>query len=75
MRSPDTTPEAHAAQLAAFRRMSPADRLRRALELSELTRELGRCRIRREHPNDDEAAVGRRLMRLLYGTEVPGAFR
>lgn len=65
----DTSPEAQAVQLRIQRAMSGEQRLLLALEMSLLTRELAKARIRHEHPEWPEAEVTRELLRLAF---LPG---
>lgn len=62
----DTTPEAAALQLQAYREMGPAGRLRIALELSDFTHTLAVAGIRRRHPELSEEQARRKLAELLY---------
>ena len=67
----DTAPDAQAAQDAAYRRMSPAEKLRAVLDLSHTMREFARCGVRLRHPHLDEAGVTRQLVKDLYGIDLP----
>jgi len=67
MHARDTTAEAAAAQLAVYRRMTPAQRGEIALEMSEAARELAKTGIRMRHPDYSETEVRYALFRLLYG--------
>lgn len=62
----DTTPEAKAVQIAAYRRQTPAERLQRAIELSDFTHQLALAGLKLRHPScrDDEA--NRLLAEELY---------
>jgi hypothetical protein len=62
----DTTPEAAALQLQAYREMGPGGRLRIALELSDFTHALAVAGIRRRHPELSEEQARRKLAELLY---------
>ena len=66
MRSRDTTPEAAALQLDAYRRMGPAGRLRIALDLSDFTHKLALAGIRQRQPELSEAEAYAKLAELLY---------
>ena len=46
----DTSPAAHDLQLQILKRMSATERLRMAIDLSELARNLAFARIEHEHP-------------------------
>jgi hypothetical protein len=67
----DTSPEAAAIQAEIFRRMTPAERLKMALEMSEEMRQLALENLRRLHPELDEKGVMRELVRLWYGIVLP----
>ncbi len=66
----DTSAAAHAAQIAAIRRLSPEARVRIAAEMSQAAREISLEGIRRRNPalTDDEARF--ELARLLYGDDL-----
>jgi hypothetical protein len=70
VRSPDTTPEAHAIQLAIYRRMSTDERLTLAWEMSEAARRTTIDGIRARHPDYDEATAMRAMFRLVHGAEL-----
>jgi hypothetical protein len=67
MRPLDTTPDAHAVQLAFYRRLGPARCLELAVRMSEEVREITADGIRARHPEYDEAQVRWALFRLLHG--------
>jgi len=48
----DTSPEAAAVQILAWRRMEPRDRLRLALDLSDVAHQLALDGLRVRHPDD-----------------------
>jgi hypothetical protein len=58
----DTSADAREAQVAAIRRMSPVERLRRAFELSEAMRELALVGLRTRHPGLSEPELIARLV-------------
>ncbi|MEO8228119.1 MAG: hypothetical protein ABI637_11825 [Gemmatimonadota bacterium] len=60
----DTTPEAELVQLNVYRRLSGVERLRLALELSELARKLAVAGIRQRQPGATAAEIVRELSRL-----------
>ena len=62
----DTTPEAKAMQEQILRNMTGEQRLRIALEMTDLARELARARFRTEHPEWTEAQIVRELLRLAF---------
>ncbi len=57
----DTSPEAAAVARAAVQRRPPAQRMRDALELSEMLRALAFVRLRKQHPDDSPIALVERL--------------
>ncbi|HXA52608.1 MAG TPA: hypothetical protein VNV86_19965 [Candidatus Acidoferrum sp.] len=79
MRPADTSPEAWQVWLELVRKMTPAERLQRALDLSETVRELGKAGIREAHPNAGERELflrfahrqlGDNLFCKVYGNEL-----
>lgn len=70
MRPLDTSEDAHLAQLEAYRRMSPAARLRVAFELSALGRQLLKDGIRHRHPEYAEDEVEMATRRVWLGPEL-----
>lgn len=71
----DTTPEAFARQLDGLRMMSPQERLRRALEMSDEVREVAKAGIRARHPQYGDRQVGEELEVLLLGRELANTVR
>ncbi len=69
----DTTPEAYAAQIEAYRRMSGKERTAVAFRLNELARETAVAGIRARYPNYSEEQVRLALFRLILGDEVTRA--
>ena len=67
----DTSPEAEAIQLEIFRRMTPAQRLKLALEMSDSMRNVALAGLRTRRPDLDEMELLRELMRLMYGFVKP----
>lgn len=65
----DTTPEAAAVQQQILARMTTAQRLQMALELSDSIREVALAGLRCRHPDWNEEQVRRELLRLWYGFE------
>ena len=51
--------------IQALRRMTPEQRLNKAMELTELGRELFRQGLRRRFPNADDAAIHAMYLRRL----------
>ena len=62
----DTSPQVEALRLKILRGMSGEQRLRNAVEMSELTRRLARARIVQEHPDWNEDRVIRELLRIAF---------
>ena len=71
-RSPDTTQDAHEAQVAAWRRMSGAEKLHLAVQMSDELRLIVADGIRHRHPEYDEVCVRWALFRLTLGDELFG---
>ncbi len=67
MRPPDTTPDAHLAQIEIWRAMSGADRVRLAIEMSERAREIAIAGVMAREPgiSSDEARL--RVLRQILG--------
>lgn len=70
MRPRDTTPAAHEAQLRCYRRMSGAQRVALAAQLSEDVRAVAMAGIRTRHPDYSQREVWYALQRLLLGDEL-----
>ena len=66
----DTTLEAQRIQAEVLRRLGPSRRLELAIAMSEEARSLAKQRLRQQHPELDEAALGRALIEDLYGIRV-----
>jgi hypothetical protein len=66
----DTTPDAHAAQLEAYRRMEGRGRADVMFRLGEMTRRTTMAGIRRRHPEYDDVQVRLALARLLLGDDL-----
>ncbi|MFQ5856094.1 MAG: hypothetical protein ACE5LU_10665 [Anaerolineae bacterium] len=64
MKPLDTTAEAHQVQLDILRRLGPQGRLQKALELTELSRELLAQGVRQRHPEYSEEEVRLAVIRL-----------
>ena len=67
--SPDTNPDAYAAQLRLLRRMSPAQRSLLAARLSEDIRNTTLSGIRTRHPDLDERQVRQEFARITLAPE------
>jgi hypothetical protein len=72
----NTSPEAAALQISIQRKMTGAERLRLALEMSYAVRELALARLRRDHPDWSEWELKRELLRYAFGSEpLPAPLR
>lgn len=67
----DTSPEAAAIQAEIFRRMTPAQRLKLALEMSESMRNIALAGLRSRRPDLNEEELSRELMHIMYGFKPP----
>jgi len=67
----DTSPEVAAIQAEIFRRMTPSQRLRMALEMSESMRNVALSGLRSRRPDLNEEELSRELMRIMYGFTPP----
>jgi len=71
----DTTEEAWAVVEDGLRRMTPAERVRRALMLTVAAHAVALAQIRRRHPGEDERRTRQRLAaRLLSPATMRAAF-
>lgn len=68
--SPDTDPEAEAAQFAAYRRMGPAGRARRIDELREAAFALAAAGIRARRPDIGERELRIRVVARWLGPDL-----
>lgn len=66
-RAADTSPQAEAVQLEAYRRMGGLARAQVAFRLSGLARRVAMAGIRGRHPDYDERQVLRAWARLVHG--------
>jgi hypothetical protein len=66
----DTSPEAERVQADVLRRLGPSRRLEIAFEMSQEARALVKQRLRRQHPELDEAGLDRALIEELYGIRL-----
>ena len=66
----DTSPEADAVQVDAYRRMGGAGRTQVMFRLCETARQAAEAGIRQRHPEYDDAHVRRAFFRLLYGEDL-----
>lgn len=63
----DTSPEAAAIQAEIFRRMTPAQRLKLALEMTESMRNVALAGLRSRRPDLSEEELASELLRIMYG--------
>jgi hypothetical protein len=63
----DTIPEAAAIQEAIFRRMTSAQRLRLALQMSDSIRNVALAGLRSRQPELNADQLSRELLRIRYG--------
>lgn len=69
----DTTHSADAVQTGVHRRLTGADKLALAIEMSVTARELALARLRKQHPDWPESECRRELLRYAFssGTVPP----
>ncbi len=76
MAAMDTSPAARALQTKIQRRLTGAERLLLALEMSLSTRELSLARLRQRYPKWSEEDLRRELLRYAFPSrELPPALR
>ena len=66
----DTTPEADAVQVEAYRRMGGMGRAQVMFRLCEMARQAAEAGIRTRHPEYDDSDVRLALAGLLYGDDL-----
>lgn len=66
----DTSPEVRARMLEIYAAMTPRQRFRRMLELTEATWLMAMAGLRRTHPDASERELRRLLAQRLYGKEL-----
>ena len=66
----DTTSDALREQVAAYRRMSGAERVQIAAEMSEEAREVTAAGVRHRHPDWSDARVHRTVLIRAYGAKL-----
>ena len=66
----DTSPDAEAVQIEAYRRMGGTARVQVMFRLGEMARRAAEAGIRRRHPESDDRRVRLALARLLYGDDL-----
>jgi len=67
----DTDGAAEELQFSVYRRMTGAERLRIALDLTAAARGLAKARLRKEHPAWSEDDLKRELIRYAFMPEPP----
>ncbi|HKR66825.1 MAG TPA: hypothetical protein VJZ00_24070 [Thermoanaerobaculia bacterium] len=67
----DTNPAAEELQDEIHRRLSPAERLRMTMEMSEFARSLSRAGLRSRRPELTESELDDEMLYLLYGFRRP----
>jgi hypothetical protein len=70
MRPADTSAEAWEVFLAVHRRMTPEQKLRKAIELSEMGMKLAQAGLRERYPAADEREIFLRAVRQRLGQEL-----
>jgi hypothetical protein len=65
--APDTIPQAAAIQEEIFRRMTSAQRLRLAFEMSESMRNIALAGLRSRQPELSGDELSRALLHIMYG--------
>ena len=66
----DTSPDADAAQIEAYRRMGGCERVQAMFRLGEMARRAAEAGIRRPHPDYDDRRVKLALATMLYGDDL-----
>ena len=66
----DTSGDADAVQLAAYRRMGGSGRVQVMFRLTDMARRATAAGIRQRHPEYDDEQVVRALVRLLHGEDI-----
>lgn len=66
----DTTDEAREVQFAAYRALTPSERVAIALQISDDVRSLSRHGIRMRCPELDEQGAHHEFLRILYGADL-----
>lgn len=71
----DTSNEALEVQLDCLRRMSPDERMKQTLAMSQRVRSMAMDAIRRRHPHLEESEVGLLFIELTYGKSLADEIR
>jgi len=66
----DTSPDVEARMTELYRAMTPRQRITRALNLSQTTRQLARAQLRRDHPEASEDELRIRFAQRTLGLEL-----
>ncbi|MCB9762365.1 MAG: hypothetical protein H6739_21390 [Alphaproteobacteria bacterium] len=66
----DTHPDAERVLIAGYRRMSPADKLRRVVALTQGAQQMALARLREEYPDDTDRQRQLRLASLWLDDET-----
>lgn len=66
----DTSPDARAVQIEAYRRMGGAGRAQALFRLCQMTRRIAEAGIRKRHPTYDDTQVLLAFARLVHGEEL-----
>ncbi|MCX6632396.1 MAG: hypothetical protein NTW28_32730 [Candidatus Solibacter sp.] len=74
MRPRDTSPEAWKVLMDLVRRMSPEEKLRRAIEFTAMVRKLGEAGIRQAYPQASEREIFLRVAQRQLGDEFQKVF-
>lgn len=74
-RAADTSAEAHAQQLDAWRQMTPEERLAVAAEMSDALRRLVEAGVRSRHPDDAGPQVQAAVAEAILGPELAAVLR
>ena len=75
VRVSDTSQAARNAQVEFFRRLTPAERVTLACQMSEEVRELAADGVRHRHPEYSEGEVDLAVRDLLLGEEIAELLR
>jgi hypothetical protein len=68
--APDTDPDVDAVQLERYRQMSPAEKVRRVVDLTQLAGTLALAGLRTRHPTASETELLLRLAVIRLGREM-----
>ena len=66
----DTSPDVAARMIELYQRMTPRQRIARALSLSQATRQLARARLRKMYPEASEDELRIRFAQRTLGKEL-----